>query len=118
MADPSTPNPLTPDRDLAIFDDALLDRRTGGDEDLRVEILALFTTEAERLLIQAETARDAATLGDRLHAITRLAGNVGALRLKHVTTGLENECQSGPVDLAPLRHAVMEAIDYLHSAPG
>jgi len=89
-----------------------------GDEDLRVEILALFTTEAERLLIQAERAEDAATLGDRLHAIKGLARNVGALRLKHVATGLETDCLAGTADLAPLRHAVMEAIDYLHNAPG
>ena len=89
-----------------------------GDEDLRVEILALFTTEAERLLIQAERAEDAATLGDRLHAIKGLARNVGALRLRHVVTGLENDCRAGPADLAPLRHAVVEAIEYLHSAHG
>ncbi len=118
MADPSTPNPLTPDPDLAVFDDAHLDRRVMGDEGLRVEILALFAAEAERLLIQAETVEDAATLGGRLHAIARLAGNVGALRLKHVATGLETDCQAASVDLAPLRHAVMEAIDYLRSAPG
>ena len=89
-----------------------------GDEDLRVEILALFATEAERLLVQAEQAGDAVTLGDRLHAIKGLARNVGALRLKHVASSLENDCVAGPADLAPLRHAVMEAIDYLHSAPG
>jgi HPt (histidine-containing phosphotransfer) domain-containing protein len=107
-----------PDPELAVFDDAHLDHQTMGDEDLRVEILALFATEAERLLIQAERAEDAATLGDRLHAIKGLARNVGALRLKHVATGLENDCRAGPADLAPLRHAVMEAIDYLHSARG
>ena len=89
-----------------------------GDEDLRVEILALFSTEAERLLMQAETAEDAATLGGRLHAIKGLARNVGALRLSHVAAGLEIDCLAGPADLAPLRHAVMEAIDYLRSAPG
>jgi len=89
-----------------------------GDEDLRVEILALFATEAERLLIQAERAEDAATLGDRLHAIKGLARNVGALRLRHVAAGLENDCQAGRADLAPLRHAVMEAIEYLHSVSG
>lgn len=89
-----------------------------GDEDLRVEILALFTSEAERLLIQAERAKGAAMLGERLHAISGLAHNVGALRLKHVASGLENDCRAGPADLAPLRHAVMEAIDYLRSTPG
>ncbi len=107
-----------PDPDLPVFDDAHLDHQTMGDEDLRIEILALFATEAERLLIQAERAEDAATLGDRLHAIKGLARNVGALRLKQVASSLETDCLAGPADLAPLRHAVMEAIDYLHSAPG
>ena len=107
-----------PDPDLPVFDDAHLDHQTMGDEDLRIEILALFATEAERLLIQAERAEDAATLGDRLHAIKGLARNVGALRLKQVVSSLETDCLAGPADLAPLRHAVMEAIDYLHSAPG
>ena len=118
MPDPSTPNPPTPDPDLPVFDDAHLDHQTMGNEDLRVEILALFTAEAERLLIQAERAKDAATLGDRLHAIKGLARNVGALRLRHVATGLENDCRAGPADLTLLRHAVVEAIEYLHSAPG
>ncbi len=89
-----------------------------GDEGLRVEILALFAAEAERLLVQAETAENAAMLGGRLHAIARLAGNVGALRLRHVATGLETDCQAESADLAPLRHAVTEAIDHLHSTPG
>ena len=110
------PNPPTPDPDLPVFDDAHLDRRTGGDEDLRVEILALFAAEVERLLTQAASAQDAATLGNRLHAIMRLAANVGALRLKHVATVLETDCQAG-ADLGPLRRAVMEAMDYLHSTP-
>ena len=118
MADPSTPNPLTPGPDIAVFDDAHLDHQTMGDENLRVEILALFASEAERLLIQAERAEDAARLGDRLHAIKGLARNVGALRLPHVATALENDCHGGSADLAPLRHAVIEAIEYLHSASG
>jgi HPt (histidine-containing phosphotransfer) domain-containing protein len=104
------------DPDLPVFDSAHLDHQTMGDEDLRVEILALFASEVERLLMQAERAEDVATLGDRLHAIKGLARNVGALRLKHVATSLESDCRAGPADLAALRHAVMEAIDYLHSA--
>ena len=89
-----------------------------GDEKLRVEILALFAAEAERLLIQAERAEDAATLGDRLHAIKGLARNVGALRLKQVAAGLEIDCHAGPANLAPLRRAVLEALDYLRNTPG
>ncbi len=89
-----------------------------GDEDLRVEILALFSSEAERLLIQAERAEGTAALGDRLHAIKGLARNVGALRLERVATRLEMDCRAGSTDLAPLRHAVMEVIEYLHSDPG
>jgi HPt (histidine-containing phosphotransfer) domain-containing protein len=109
------PNPPTSDRDLPVFDDAHLDHQTRGDEDLRVEILALFASEVERLLIQAEGAPDAATLGDRLHAIKGLARNVGALRLHHVASSLEKDYRAGPADLAALRDAVLEAIDYLHS---
>ncbi len=118
MPDTPTPKPLTPDPNPPIFDDAHLNRRTGGDEDLRVELLELFAAEAERLLIQAETAADAATLGGRLRAIAVLARTVGALRLRHVATGLETDCQAGSADLAPLRHAIVEAIDYLHITPG
>ena len=111
-------NPPMPDPDLPVFDDAHLDHQTMGDEDLRIEILALFATEAERLLVQAERAEGAAVLGDRLHAIKGLARNVGAQRLALVASGLETDCRSGPADLEPLRHAVIEAIDYLHSMPG
>ncbi len=118
MSGPSTPNPPAPDPNFPVFDAAHLDRQTRGDEDLRVEILALFISEVERLLTQAERAEDAAMLGERLHAITGLARNVGAMRLKRVASGLENDCRAGPADLAPLRHAVMEAIDYLRSTPG
>jgi HPt (histidine-containing phosphotransfer) domain-containing protein len=118
MPGPSTPNSPTSDPDLPVFDDAHLDHQTMGDEDLRVEILALFASEVERLLIQAERARDEAMLGERLHAIKGLARNVGALRLRHVATGLESDCRAGPADLAPLRHAVMEAIEFLHSDAG
>ncbi len=107
-----------PNSDLPVFDDAHLDHQTMGDEDLRVEILALFASEAERLLIQAERAQDAARLGERLHAIKGLARNVGALRLQHVATALENDCRAESADLAPLRLAVMEAIEYLHSTSG
>jgi len=118
MSENSTPNPPVESRDLPVFDTGHLDRQTMGDEGLRVEILALFATEAERLLIQAEKAQDAATLGDRLHAITGLARNVGALRLEQASRGLESDCRAGPADLAPLRQAVVEAIAYLHNDPG
>lgn len=118
MADPSKPDPLTPGPEPVVFDDAHLDRQTLGDEDLRVEILALFSSEAERLLIQAERAGGAARLGERLHAIKGLARNVGALRLETVAATLETDCRAGSIDLAPLRHAVMEAIEYLHNTSG
>lgn len=118
MADPSKPDPLTPGPEPVVFDDAHLDRQTLGDEDLRVEILALFSSEAERLLIQAERAGGAARLGERLHAIKGLARNVGALRLETVAATLETDCRAGSIDLAPLRHAVMEAIEYLHKTSG
>ncbi len=116
MVDPQPPDPPAPDVDLPVFDDAHLDRRSMGDDDLRVEILALFATEVERLVVQAERAQDAATLGDRLLAIRGLARNVGALRLTHVAAALASDCRAGPADLAPLRHAVTEAIAHLHGA--
>ena len=111
------PDPLTPAHDLPIFDETHLDHQTMGDESLRVEILALFASEIERLLVQAEREEDSAKLAGRLHAIKGLARNVGARRLQQVVTGLEKDCQAGAADLAPLHEAVLEAIDYLKNAP-
>ena len=47
-----------PCRKCPVFDPAHLDRRTLGDEALRVGILALFVAEVERLLAQVQAAPD------------------------------------------------------------
>jgi len=101
-----------------VFDVAQLDRRTMGDEALRVEILALFVAEAERLLAQVESAPDPLVRASRLHAMQGLARNVGARRLAAVCRNLEHGAASGPAgdgDLASLRAAVREAIDHIHA---
>jgi HPt (histidine-containing phosphotransfer) domain-containing protein len=100
-----------------VFDPEQLDRQTMGDEALRVEILALFVAEAERLLAQVEQAPDALVRASRLHAMKGLARNVGARRLAEVCRRVERGVESGPADkeaLASLRAAVREAIDQVH----
>jgi HPt (histidine-containing phosphotransfer) domain-containing protein len=100
-----------------VFDAAHLDRQTMGDEALRVEILALFVTEVERLMAQVEAAPDPLVRASRLHAITGLARNVGAQRLAVLCRGLQERVARGAAeedDLADLRAAVEEAVGYIH----
>ena len=101
---------------VPVIDTAQLDRRALGDESLRVEILALFATEVERLLRQVEDAPDAQIRGDRLRAMTALARNVGAVRLGHVARQLETEIAAEAIDFAPLRQATQETLAYLGQA--
>lgn len=101
-----------------VFDAAHLDRQTRGDEALRVEILALFVAEAERLLAQVESAPDHLVRASRLHAMQGLARNVGARRLAALCRKLEHSTESGTTDdneLAGLREAVREAIHQIHA---
>lgn len=89
-----------------------------GDEALRIEILALFLTEIERLLGQVEAAGEAARRAERLHAVTGLARNIGAVRLGEVARDLERRVSRAPqthVDLEPLRAAVREVVEHVRS---
>ena len=101
-----------------LFDAAHLDRQTMGDEALRVEILALFVAEAERLLAQIESAPDQLVRSSRLHAMMGLARNVGARRLAALCRKLEYDVGSGSAeggDLAALRTAVRQTVDQIHA---
>lgn len=101
-----------------VFDAAHLDRQTMGDEALRVEILALFVAEVERLLGQVESAPDPLLRASRLHAMTGLARNVGARRLAVLSHRLQRRVADRAAeesDIADLRTAVQEAIDHIHA---
>lgn len=101
-----------------VFDAAHLDRQTMGDEALRVEILALFVAEVERLLAQIEAAPDPLVRASRLHAMMGLARNVGAKRLAALCRQLDHGAGSSPAggdELAGLRAAVQEAINQIHA---
>ena len=101
---------------VPVLDAAYLDRRSLGDESLKVELLALFVAEVERLLNQVETAANAQVRADRLRAIAALARNVGALRLAQSARMLETQFASDDVDLGPLRESVAEILAYLGGA--
>lgn len=100
-------------RNAPLFDPVQLNRRAMGDESLRTELLALFATEIERLMRQAEFAPDAVTRDDRLRAITASAGSVGAVRLAQTAKLLEAQFTVPDIDLEPLRQVVVETLDYL-----
>jgi HPt (histidine-containing phosphotransfer) domain-containing protein len=96
-----------------LFDPTQLDRRAMGDESLRTELLALFATELERLMRQAEFAADAVTRDERLRAISALARSVGAVRLAQTAKLLETQFTVPEIDLDPLRDVVVETLAYL-----
>jgi HPt (histidine-containing phosphotransfer) domain-containing protein len=101
---------------LAVLDGAQLRRQTMGDKALQVEVLALFVTEAERLMRQVEDAPDAQIRGDRIRALIALARNTGALRLAQVARSLETQIITEEPDLQPLRAAMTETIAYVQHA--
>src|SRR5688572_8919309 len=91
-----------------LLDAAQLNRRALGDESLKVELLALFVAEVERLLHQVETAADGQVRGDRLRAMTALARNIGAVRLAQAARLAEAQVGASEADLAALRQSVAE----------
>ena len=101
-----------------LFDPAQLDRRAMGHESLRTELLALFATEVERLMRQAEDAPDAVTRDDRLRAISASAGGVGAVRLAQTAKLLEAQFTVPEIDLEPLRQVVVETLAHLRQSGG
>ena len=103
-----------PDSAAPVFDRAQLDRRTLGNAALELEILALFVTEAQRLLQQVERAADPRIRNDRLEAMIALARNTGAVRLAQVARALKTQVTDP--DLGLLREAVGETIAHIHAA--
>lgn len=100
---------------LPILDEHHLRRQTMNDPDLETEILALFVTEAERLIRQIEDADDTATRLERIHAIRGLARNVGAEKLAKIAAGAENADEP---DIQNIRRAVDTVVAYIRTADG
>jgi len=102
--------------DVPVFDSAQLARRTNGDPNMQVEVLALFAAEAERLLRQVEDAADAEVRGERLRALIALARTTGAAMLAEQARSLEAKVAVGEPDLTPLREAVERTLSYMQHA--
>jgi HPt (histidine-containing phosphotransfer) domain-containing protein len=98
---------------LPVFDSAQLARQSHGDSALQVELLALFVTEAERLMQQLEAAPDRQIMADRLHALRGLARNVGAARLAQAAHVSETQMVADAPNLEPLRIALGETLAYV-----
>ena len=98
-----------------VFDAVQLHRRTMGDSALQIELLALFVTEAERLMRQVDEAPNAQVRGYRLSAMISLARNTGAVRLAQAARQLETEIAAEEPDLAPLRAALAETLAYVQA---
>jgi HPt (histidine-containing phosphotransfer) domain-containing protein len=98
---------------VPVFDFAQLGRRTMGDSSMQVEMLALFVSEAERLMRQVETAADPQVRGERLHAMIGLARNIGAARLAQTARALEVQIAQETPDLSSLRTALDETLSFV-----
>jgi hypothetical protein len=98
---------------VPVLDRVQLSRRTMGDEAMQVEVLSLFATEAERLLLQVESAPDPAVRADRLRALAGVARDVGAARLAQAARLAETHISDGVPDLEPLRTAVAEILAFV-----
>jgi HPt (histidine-containing phosphotransfer) domain-containing protein len=96
-----------------LFDAAQLRRQTHGDQSLQVEVLALFMTEAERLMNQVEDAPDPQTRAERLRALSGLSRNTGASLIAQQARALETAIASENPDLTPLRNAIADTLAYL-----
>jgi len=102
--------------DVPVFDSAQLARRTNGDPNMQIEVLALFAAEAERLLRQIEEAADAEVRGERLRALIALARTTGAAMLEQEARSLEAKVAIGEPDLTPLREAVGRTLSHMRHA--
>jgi hypothetical protein len=98
---------------IPVIDVSQLDRRALGDESLRIELLALFATEVDRLLRQVEAAPSAQVRSDRLLAVIALSRSVGAVRLAESARLLQSQGAGDAADLEPLRAAVAETLAFL-----
>lgn len=95
-----------------ILDTAHLQRRTMGDEGLRIELLSLFSVEAERLMRQIEEAEQPRIRGDRIVAMQELARDIGARRLEAVAAELARTAPDAAVDTFRLRQSLAEVLDH------
>ncbi len=105
---PATPAP--------ILDISRLERQSMGDPRMKVELLALFMLELERLMTQASTELDAVARSDRLQAIGTLAHGIGAVRLAHAARAASSELGTAGSDLTPLAEAVAETLALVRSS--
>lgn len=103
---------------LPVFDALPLQRLTGGNAAMQTERLALFMTEAERLMTQIETATDLAIRTERVRALSGLSRSVGAVRVAHEAKVLEALTEEEAPDLAALREALTATFLYLTRSTG
>jgi HPt (histidine-containing phosphotransfer) domain-containing protein len=96
-----------------VLDPVPLQRQTMGDSAHRLELLALFVVEAERLMRQIEEATDKQVMLERLQALAGSARNIGALRLMQTARLLESHVGENEPDLEALRTAVAETLAYI-----
>lgn len=99
-----------------VFDPGPLQRQTAGNASLQTERLALFLTEAERLMLQIEQAPDSGLRAQRLRALGGLARNTGAMRVAHEARLLETAEDFEEGSMGPLREAMAATIAFLHRA--
>lgn len=97
---------------LPVFDIEHLRRRTMDDQRLQIEILALFSAEAERLLRQAEEASDPGVRRDRISALGTLARGVGAGKLAAEAARVAGAAGDHH-DLASIRRGVAEVLSHI-----
>ena len=100
-----------------VLDPMPLDRQTMGDPAHRLELLALFVVEAERLMRQIEEARDRQVMAERLQALAGSARNIGAVRLAQTARLLESHIGDEEPDLEPLRTTVAETLAFVRRSP-
>ena len=98
---------------VPIFDASRLERRSMGDPRLKLELVALFILELERLMAQVGAAPDAKARGERLQAVVALARSIGASRL--ALAAQRAEAQVEP-DLHALANIVAETIAFVRDA--
>ena len=100
---------------LPILDEQHLKRQTMDNPDLETEILALFVTEAERLVRQIEESESVRTRLERIHAIRGLARNIGAQKLAMIAQNAE---KGDEFDVREIRTAVENVITYIKTVEG
>lgn len=86
-----------------------------GDAALQVEVLALFSAEAERLLRQVVGAASEEVRRDRLLAMEALARSIGARRL---SAAAAEASRSFGGDFEAVQRALDEVMGHIGSLPG